>query len=450
MADTQYLFQPRGHGTAWLFRMSTPSALIGTINPKTGKPFKKEIREGLGTARDLYAARKLRDIRLGEIRILEAQSSGFEEGSVDQALHAAETLKAAKSEDERDTLDSVVEEMADGIARKKGIEKAVRWAKIARGKSLPIQTAYEKYLKDRGKSFAHSSKNNLKNAVEELLVFANGSLGLEDVDRAFVANFVLEFLPGRTSKKSPNGPGPATIRKKVSALNQVWRWAMDRGYIPMEPMTPWDRQGPSKKEIKEAAVKRRNFTPEETRKLLEEVPAGKAIGDVIRIALLTGARLEEIVSLNAAFVDDDGGGYSIPLGKTENAVRYIPLVGEAKRVVAKRLKSPGEDGSLFSDLTVRQSTNKRGGAVSQSFTRLRRKVLGKETDGELVEHSFRHTWRTAARRAGVDLRTAHEMGGWSSGGHTDETYDHGLEQKQYRKEQMRVYRWLKTNKYLSE
>jgi len=27
--DTLYLFQPRGPGTAWLFRMPTPAALVG-------------------------------------------------------------------------------------------------------------------------------------------------------------------------------------------------------------------------------------------------------------------------------------------------------------------------------------------------------------------------------------------------------------------------------------
>jgi hypothetical protein len=39
MLDPLYLFQPRGPGTAWLFRMPTPASLIGHINPRTGKPY---------------------------------------------------------------------------------------------------------------------------------------------------------------------------------------------------------------------------------------------------------------------------------------------------------------------------------------------------------------------------------------------------------------------------
>jgi hypothetical protein len=47
MLDTNYLFQPRGAGTAWLFRMATPTTLIGRTNPRTRKPYGREIREGL-------------------------------------------------------------------------------------------------------------------------------------------------------------------------------------------------------------------------------------------------------------------------------------------------------------------------------------------------------------------------------------------------------------------
>lgn len=42
---------------------------------------------------------------------------------------------------------------------------------------------------------------------------------------------------------------------------------------------------------------------------------------------------------------------------------------------------------------------------------------------ELKQHAFRHTWRTAARRAGVDLRTSSELGGWSRGDSVDIVYE---------------------------
>jgi hypothetical protein len=56
MLDTNYLFQPRGPGTAYLFRMATPAVLLGRVNPRTGRPYGREIREGLKGAKVLRDA----------------------------------------------------------------------------------------------------------------------------------------------------------------------------------------------------------------------------------------------------------------------------------------------------------------------------------------------------------------------------------------------------------
>jgi hypothetical protein len=71
MLETDFLFQPRGPGTGWCFRMITPAALVGKLNPRTERPYGREIREGLGT-RNLKDARKLRDLYLGKIRLEES------------------------------------------------------------------------------------------------------------------------------------------------------------------------------------------------------------------------------------------------------------------------------------------------------------------------------------------------------------------------------------------
>jgi len=73
MLDTLFLDQPRGQGTGGCFRMLTPAALVGRTSPRTGRPYGREIREGLDT-RDLKQARKLRDLRLGKIRLEEAEA----------------------------------------------------------------------------------------------------------------------------------------------------------------------------------------------------------------------------------------------------------------------------------------------------------------------------------------------------------------------------------------
>ena len=64
--------------------------LAGSI-PRTGKPYGREIRESLGGVKALAEARKLRDLRLGAIRVEEARAIGDANGSQETALDIAAT-----------------------------------------------------------------------------------------------------------------------------------------------------------------------------------------------------------------------------------------------------------------------------------------------------------------------------------------------------------------------
>lgn len=447
MLDTKYMTQPRGEGTVWVFRMRTPDILIGRNNPRTGRPYGKAIRESL-KSRTLVAARNARDILLGKIRQEELRSYGADEGSLDQAMDIAERLERIEDEDRREGISLVITSKAESIEKKVGTQNAQRWARVALGDATPFQTAYKKYLDDAGQRLSLSSKNNLRTAVREFVAFAGDYVALEDVNHRTAAEFVTEYLPKQKTPKTPHGPSPATIRKKVSQLEQIWKWAMRRGYLERLPYTPWTEQAPTSREIERAKQARRMFEPHETVALLYAAPPGTPLGDIIRVALLTGARLEEIASLEATQVRGDCRGYHVVNGKTRSAARYVPLVDLAREVIKVRMKNVDGQGPLFPELPVRPSTGKRGGRVSQAFTRLRRLVLGDHTDRDLKQHSFRHTWRTAARRAAIDTRSAHEMGGWSRGRATDLTYDHFEELEAYDKMQETVAAWLRRKGYL--
>jgi hypothetical protein len=119
-----------------------------------------------------------------------------------------------------------------------------------------FKAAYEQFKDDRGKTLSRSSQNNLETAVKELLAFTGADISLQEIDRRKVAEFVAEYLPSRKGPKTPTGQGPATIRKKVSQLAQVWRWAQKHGLLPYSKETPWDEQAPSKREIQKAAKTR--------------------------------------------------------------------------------------------------------------------------------------------------------------------------------------------------
>lgn len=70
----KHIIQPRGDGTAYQFKIRTPSGLKGMIDPATGKKFGTYIKRSLGGSRHLPTAKKLRDLRLAEVRAMEADA----------------------------------------------------------------------------------------------------------------------------------------------------------------------------------------------------------------------------------------------------------------------------------------------------------------------------------------------------------------------------------------
>lgn len=447
MLETDFLFQPRGPGTGWCFRMITPAALVGKLNPRTERPYGREIREGLGT-RNLKDARKLRDLYLGKIRLEESGIVASANGSMDEALCIAASLKAIDDDGQLDDIKTALVEQAERLEKRVGEKKAVRWSKTAVGERTPFKLICERYVADAGKGMSMSTINNLNTATKELRQFAGEDVALEEIDRRMVAEFVTEHLPNKKGPKAPTGQGPATIRKKVSQLGQIWVWARKRGNLPRTAENPWHEQAPTAKEVKADAAEFRIFTPEEVKKLLAAIPAGKPLGDVIRVALLTGVRLEEVAGLDASQVDAEARWYFVRKGKSDNAPRYVPLVDMARDVIKARLLKVESQGPLFPDVPVRKSTGKQGGALSQAFTRQRRKLLGEETDGHLKQHCFRHLWRTMAGRAGVNTDHTLTMGGWAIQKRSDLPYDHGLELEQYCREQEKIAQWMRDKGYL--
>ena len=117
---------------------------------------------------------------------------------------------------------------------------------------------------------------------------------------------------------------------------------------------------------------------------------------------------------------------------------FVPLHdGTAAQEAVQRRMAAGED--LFPELPVRPSNGYRGGPLTQKFTRVRREVLGTETDGVLKLHATRTTWRTIAGRAGVSVDAIDQLGGWKPQGSTGTTvYNKGLTREQLREVSERI------------
>jgi integrase len=168
----------------------------------------------------------------------------------------------------------------------------------------------------------------------------------------------------------------------------------------------------------------RPFSDREARRLLTG-PASPAMLDLMKIAALTGARLEAIVDLRAKDYQD---GLFVFKQKREKAARAVPIHSALRDLVARRLEGKSGADDLFPEYPVpKQSTSQRerSFAASKEFTAYRRRVGVEETilgkRRSLVNfHSWRRWFVTQAERAGqpehiVAVAVGHKRAGVTLG-----------------------------------
>lgn len=146
-------------------------------------------------------------------------------------------------------------------------------------------------------------------------------------------------------------------------------------------------------DIEPDAVRRSTFSPVGLQHLFNSVERGSEYWWLCRIALYTGARLSELLQLTSAdIIQIDGvqclritdeGGKRV---KTVASVRDIPI--HQQLIVDGFLDWASSRTPIFTKTRTQAST-----AIGRLFDRLF------PNDDGLVFHSFRHTFKTAARHA---------------------------------------------------
>ncbi len=468
--DMKNLKKPRGKG--YSLRMDTPAVLVGTHNPWTNEPFRKTISLGLNTRSHAEAIR-LRDVRIGQIRQLEADAMASKGRRgigriIDLSPESAAEWRQMRAEASDPTeIDFVLTEHLERADEAGKSKEAQAFGKMVFRGALPLAHALEKYLEDRSEgnpygfdTLATTTALDVRTAVKHLTKhIGTENPTLHDVDPDTAFKFRMEYLPLVAKVR------PKTVAKHVTLLRGLWAWAIEdrkllrnkKGHPIPNPWKVEERGTPRKKSSKRAADETRTaFKPDEVSKLLSGSPQwGSRQGDLLRLALATGCRADEIGSLKLMHVKTDASGFQIAKGKTDNARRFVPVVEAAQDLLAARMglaeaaqaDMRPEDRRLFPEWPLKPTTQK-ANSVSQWFTRYRRATLGTETDGKLAMHSFRHTWRTMARRGGVPEDRIYELGGWAAEANSASVYDHGLTEENLREAQQAVWEALRKAGYL--
>jgi integrase len=130
----------------------------------------------------------------------------------------------------------------------------------------------------------------------------------------------------------------------------------------------------------------------------------QVLADLLRLALVTGCRLEELCALKKADVLKHKDGYwlTITEGKTAAAEREVPIHPSVNHVLDRRRRGRGDGKHLFGEITP-GAYGRRSHHVSKAYKRYREMVGVSERGQDF--HALRGTFTAMMEGAGVPVHT---------------------------------------------
>jgi len=303
--------------------------------------------------RHLPTARKNRDILLGDLRRLESSINEGEDFSLATAVEYREIIKEAREQAE-DPFNVGAEfvltdklERAEASGTPRG--RLRQFSRVAFGGGYPIAIAKEEYIKARSPDaqygygpLASTTVMSFETAIKHLRTFLSDDTKtacLEDITPKIARRFKYEYLTGILNPRSGKGLSSKTISKNITLLKSLWGWAKEVGKIDENRPNPWGFPRGIPRSGKRRPMNRDIFAPEEFCKLLMATERGDKHGDLLRLAIATGCRVDELASLEIGQIIEGGKGFHLDGGKTSNAVRYVPVVCASRDVLETRIAS---------------------------------------------------------------------------------------------------------------
>lgn len=216
----------------------------------------------------------------------------------------------------------------------------------------------------------------------------------------------------------------STIRNNfVGRIRTVMRWACAEHKVP----NPFQENLRYQVNQARRSVMRHGFTYEQVNLLLSKSSIAKKADErwLPFVALLTGARIGELVMLSPEEIEQRNGTWVMDFTrqeqhrrdvsksvKTETSRRYVVLHDALVQRGFVRWATDGDRSHVFMDF---QGAANPAGAASKRFQRLF-KIWGLTNQNVEVFHALRHTYKDLARAARVDersiaLQTGHSLDG---------------------------------------
>lgn len=392
---------------AWYVRVAVPTHLRERIG-------KTELIKSLGT-RDFDEAARKRWAVVAELQgVIEAAENEMKARAVELGRRVR-TASPVEGEDGYSDRDREVMSVQTELLEHTGLDPQVGRAlhRVATAQAAPLQMVVERFLA----WMAEAGPDGKRRFAGQTIAQRRFGLGLVEAEfgsmtdaSSLTARQVASFVerriePGRTQK---------TANRIISDINACWKWAMHPKRSLITGENPWKGQGDFSKAFKAQSSRKRSYTDDEVLKLLradmneaygrDQYP--RALHEIVRLGFVTGARLDELAGLEVAEVFPEDRAIKIGDGKTENAIRLLPLVPAVWPIVAKRLAEAQKAGGryLFPEIPPGGPDKKHGWTFSKCFTKARRRILlGKDDraldDRSLDFHSTRRWFSTQLHNA---------------------------------------------------
>jgi integrase len=187
---------------------------------------------------------------------------------------------------------------------------------------------------------------------------------------------------------------PTQANKCQSLVSAVFSWGVNSGRLETSPAYRLPKRA---KDV----ARERVLTDDEIRRLWSESSDAGAIGDAVRVLMLTGQRRSEVAGMSAAEIDLLGDAWVIPSSRTKNKVIHrVPLARETRDIIARRLA----DGNRH--VFAGRADNASGFVSPDAITRFLWKL--KIGEPSATVHDIRRTvgTRMAEMRVPKDVRAA--------------------------------------------
>ena len=277
------------------------------------------------------------------------------------------------------------------------VREVAEFSKVLHGKATPVDQSHAQYMaqltvKPRTLSDDLRAMALLKRWCEQE--------GIDPYLQSFpTRRSAVAFADGLQTLEP--ALSPVTLNKYLHRLSRYWQWLEKREEVPSNIWQGLTLAVPQRQHDD----LERPFTDDEVAKLLSG-NASQAMQDVMRIAALTGCRIDPIVCLRVVDCRDDGVFVFKPQ-KKEKGPRICPIHSDLAEIVARRTEGKGPNDPVFPEWPGPKnpnSTRERSFKTSNEFTAYRRSVgVADEREGRrrsLVNfHSFRRWFITKAEQA---------------------------------------------------